>query len=65
MKRQKAFDCVVMKDQIQARHREEYQGMSDEERRRSVEGKLATSDDLVARKWRKLPDRDDATRAVP
>ena len=60
MKRKKAFDCVAMKDAIQAQHAEEYAAMTDEERWETVERKLAGSDDIVARKWRALRERQQA-----
>ena len=54
MAKKKSFDCVDMKDAIQARQREEYAGLTDEEVRARIELKLATSDDPVARKWREI-----------
>lgn len=60
MKRKKAFDCVAMKDAIQAQHAKDYAGMTDEERWETVERKLAASDDIVARKWRGLRERQEA-----
>jgi len=60
MKRKKAFDCVAMKDAIQGQHAKDYAGMTDEERWETVERKLAASDDIVARKWRGLRERQEA-----
>jgi len=60
MKRKKAFDCVAMKDAIQAQHAEDYAGMTDEDRWEAVQRKLAASDDIVARKWRALRKRQQA-----
>ena len=54
MKTKKTFDCVEMKNAIQARHRQEFEGLSDEEVRRRITERLATSDDVVARKWRAI-----------
>ena len=54
MKREKAFDCVAMKEAIQERLASKHAGMTPAERWRAVEDWLATSDDLVARKWRSL-----------
>jgi len=54
MPEKKAFDCVDMKNQIQAQHAVEYAGLSDEERWALVAHKLATSDDAIARKWREI-----------
>lgn len=52
MAKKKAYDCVEMKNAIQAKQREEYAGLTDDEVRARIEQKLATSDDPVARKWR-------------
>ncbi len=58
MARKKAFDCVEMKNDIQARHQREYAGLSDDEVRARIEQKLATSDDPVARTWRAIAKRE-------
>jgi len=62
MKAKKTFDCVAMKDAIQAKLRKERQGMTDEEIREHIRRKLETSDDPVARLWRKLKARDATTQ---
>jgi len=49
---QKDFDCVELKDRIQAQIREEYRGLTDEQRRERIRTALETSDDPVSRKWR-------------
>ena len=54
MKPKKTFDCVEMKNAIQARLRKQREGLTDEEVRRQIAEFLATSDDLVARKWRRI-----------
>ena len=51
---QKKFDCVEMKDRIQAEMLREYEGLSDEEVRERIQLKLETSDSVVAKKWRKM-----------
>ncbi len=51
---QKDFDCVAMKDAIQAQHAKDYAGMTDEKRWKLIESNLAKPDDSVARKWRQL-----------
>ena len=56
MKKTKTFDCVEMKNKIQARLAEEYRGLTDEERRRKIAHELASSDDPVARKWRAIKE---------
>jgi hypothetical protein len=50
----KTFDCVEMKNAIQAQQRREWKGLSDEEMRRRIQKRLQTSDDPLARKWRRL-----------
>jgi hypothetical protein len=50
----KDFDCVAMKDAVQQRHVQQYAGMTPRQRWQAVEAALATSDDVLARKWRSL-----------
>ena len=50
----KPFDCVEMKNRIQAALAEKYAGLSDQERFERIERELNTSDDEVARWWRKM-----------
>ena len=50
----KTFDCVEMKREIQARLAEKYKGMSDEERFTQLKCELMTSDDTIAKWWRKV-----------
>jgi len=54
MSGKKEFDCVEMKNAIQARLRKRYRGLSDEEVRRRIAHRLETSDDPIARKWREI-----------
>jgi hypothetical protein len=67
MKKAKAFDCVQMKDEIQARLLREYKGMTDEQIRRRRARKLATSQSPIAKLWRELQARDEkqAKAAAP
>jgi len=67
MKRHKKFDCVEMKNSIQVQLRKEQAGLTDQEIRERSLKILETSDDLVARKWRRLkqlkaskPHKDNA-----
>ncbi|MBI4229881.1 MAG: hypothetical protein HY608_03510 [Planctomycetes bacterium] len=54
MKREKTFDCVEMKRQIQAKHLKEIQELGEEEfRRRAMERVLA--DPILGPFWRKAP----------
>ncbi len=55
MKPKKTFDCVEMKNAIQAKLREKHAGLSDEEIARQRRRWLETSDDPLARWWRSLP----------
>lgn len=54
MKKKKAFDCVEMKNAIQAQHLGEREGLSDNEVRQRITERLAMSDDPVAGKWRRI-----------
>ena len=56
----KTFDCIAMKDAIQAQHAKDYASMSHEERWKTIEARLAASDDIIAQKWRKLSSRQQA-----
>ena len=62
MKAKKTFDCVEMKNAIQARLRKEREGLTDEEVRQRIAEFLATSDDVVARKWRRIAARPEASQ---
>ena len=52
--RRKPFDCVAMKNAIQAKLRKEQEGLTDEEVLRRRREWLETSNDPVARWWRSL-----------
>jgi len=54
MKTTKTFDCVIMKNKIQARLLKERQGMSDAEVNALVQERLRTSKSPVAQLWRRL-----------
>ncbi len=54
MKTAKKFDCVKIKDEIQAKLEAEYDGLSGEETRKRTQQKLAASDTPIARVWRSL-----------
>jgi hypothetical protein len=65
MKKAKEFDCVRMKDEIQARLARQWRGLTDEEIRERIRRKLATSKSPIAQLWRKLQARDKkAAKAV-
>jgi hypothetical protein len=59
MKKAKEFDCVRMKDEIQARLARQWRGLTDEEIRERIQRKLATSKSPIAQLWRKLLARDE------
>jgi len=61
MKTAKQFDCVAMKNQIQAQEAERRGQLSDEEVRRQTEQELARSSSPVGKLWRSLdPKANDA-----
>ena len=57
MKATKTFDCVALKNGIQAKLLKEREGMTDAEVRALVQRRLQSSDSSVARLWRKLTAR--------
>lgn len=61
MKKAKEFDCVRMKDEIQARLARQWRGLTDEEIRERIRRKLATSKSPTAQLWRELQARDEKT----
>ncbi|MGQ9651044.1 MAG: hypothetical protein ACUVXJ_13120 [Phycisphaerae bacterium] len=52
MTRAKKFDCVKMKNDIQARLAEQHRGLTDEQIREQVHRQLSTSNSPIARLWR-------------
>ena len=56
MMKEKRFDCVRMKHEIQQRIREENEGLSQEERRRRTEEAIL-ADPVLGRIWRNLSSR--------
>jgi len=62
MKREKAFDCLNMKDEIQASLGRKWAGLTDEEVRERMRQELATSEDVVSRWWRSI---GQAEQTVP
>jgi hypothetical protein len=55
MKKNKDFDCVEMKNELQARLAKKYEGLSDEEIARRRKEWLEKSDDPLAKWWRSIP----------
>ena len=65
MKKVKTFDCVEMKNEIQAKLAKEHEGLSDEEIRRRRQQWLETSDDPLARWWCSIPQTPKAKVPEP
>ncbi|MGD0517296.1 MAG: hypothetical protein ABSA26_07135 [Thermoguttaceae bacterium] len=55
MKKNKSFDCVQMKYELQARMAKKYEGLTDEEIARRRREWLEKSDDPLAKWWRSIP----------
>jgi len=52
MRRTRKFDCVKMKNDIQARLAREWRGLTDDQIVERIRQELATGDDPVAQLWR-------------
>jgi hypothetical protein len=64
MKKAKRFDCVKMKNDIQARLRRKYRGMTDDQRQATMEQELTTSPSPVAQLWRDLAARSKVAKVA-
>jgi hypothetical protein len=53
MAKKKSFDCVEMKNNIQAKLYEQTKDMTDEEYRNYIRTTLETSDSSICKLWRK------------
>lgn len=62
MKTKKKFDCVRMKNHIQAQLLKEWQELTQEQIRKRISKFLATSNNDVARWWRSIPSSSKARR---
>jgi hypothetical protein len=60
----KRFDCVKMKNDIQARMLRQYAGWSDEEREADIRRRLAESKSPVGRLWRKLTSQQAVSKVA-
>ncbi len=60
MKKKKAFDCVEMKNQIQAKLLAEVEQLGEAEVRRRHQEWLEKSDDPLAQWWRKVKAAQEA-----
>lgn len=56
------FDCLKMKDEIQARLRREWEGLSEQEIREQIRRNLEASQTPIARWWRRVRDQQAARR---
>ena len=56
----KDFDCVEMKNAAQAAMSRDLGALTDEQQRARITQELESSDDIVARKWRRLLARQTA-----
>ena len=65
MKKPKTFDCVAMKNAIQAEMLKRQEGLSEEEIHRRRHEWLATSQDPIARKWRSLGAKARVAAGAP
>ena len=54
MKATKAFDCVAMKRNLQAKLRKKWAGLTTEQIQDAIQKDLATSQTPLARWWRKM-----------
>ena len=54
-------DCVALKNEIQIQMCRELEGLSDEDQRAQIQRELATSDSVVARKWRACRSAETAS----
>lgn len=64
MKKNKTFDCVEMKNAIQAKLHEEYAGLTPQQVRDKRREKLAASANIIARKWRSVRKRSPESSAL-
>lgn len=58
MSKVKTFDCVAMKEAIQRKHAQEYEGMTPAEITERVHKKLAESEHPVAIWWRRMQEHE-------
>ena len=54
MKTAKRFDCVILKNRIQAEQAREWRALTDKQIRQRIRRKLARSKSPIARLWRVL-----------
>lgn len=55
------FDCIEMKDEIQAKLRKEWESLTDKEIRDRIRRNLETSQSPIARWWRR--NREEGTES--
>lgn len=64
MKKPKQFDCIQMKNDIQAGMLRKYRGMTDDEIQADIERQLATSDSPVANLWRQAAQEAEPAKVA-
>ena len=64
MKMKKDFDCVEMKNEIQARLLREWEGMTSSEISASVNNELASSPSPMAVLWRRIQKTNQGVRIL-
>ena len=64
MKKTRRFDCVQMKNDIQARMLRKYRGMTDAEIQADMEHDLATSNSIVAQFWRRITNKTEPAKVA-
>lgn len=64
MKKAKRFDCVQMKNDVQAGLLRKYRGMTDDERLAAMERELAASHSPVSQLWRDLAAKTPVAKAA-
>ena len=64
MKKAKRFDCVRMKNDIQAGMLRKYRGMTDAEIQADLEHELATSNSPAAQFWRRISSKNEPAKVA-
>jgi hypothetical protein len=64
MKSEKAFDCLKMKDDIQASLSKKWAGLTDDEIRERMYRELDSAEDVVAQWWRSIGQTEQAVERV-
>ena len=65
MKKNKEFDCVEMKNRIQAQLSKDWDGKSNAEIREEIHKRMETSQTPIAQFWRRIRKKDAARSGIP